>query len=99
MLGIGIRKIMTSVTRLTVEVNTQIGNVLRHHDAVSGCSFANGMHDILRRICCASAQITTKPSIHRHTRRRLGFGKMRRYWRRKDIFTTFNPRLYADMVR
>lgn len=49
MLGIGSRKIAKSVVRPIADVNSQIGRVLRHHDAVLGWIVARGMQVIVRR--------------------------------------------------
>lgn len=48
-LGIGSRKIAKSVVRPTADVNSQIGRVSRHHDAVLGWIVARGMQVIVRR--------------------------------------------------
>lgn len=49
MLGIGSRKMAKSVIRPTAEVNSHMGRVSRHHDAVLGWIVANGMQVMVRR--------------------------------------------------
>lgn len=79
MQGTGITKIVKSVSKLTMEVNSQTGNGLRHQDAVAGSSDASGMHDILRRTCCKIVHTPTKPKAHKQKRCSMGLGKIRRY--------------------
>lgn len=89
--GSGKKKIAKSVKRLTMDVNSQIGRVSRHHEEVSGTMFAIGTQVIASRTSWTTPQAHMKPSDHKQMRRSLGLGNIRRYCKRKETFTTFRP--------
>lgn len=91
MQGIGKKKMAKSVKRLTIEVDSQTGRVLRQKDCALGTRFASGTQLMVRRTVEMTVQMPTVISNHRQMRRSLGLGNIRRYCRRNDILTTCKP--------
>lgn len=68
-----------SVMRPTAEVNSHIGRVSRHHDAVLGWIVPNGMQVMVRRTPWMAVQKPTNISPQKQMTLRCGLGKIRRY--------------------